>query len=137
MPCIRVQSAQILISDRRTSARLQGLVADSEVAKRKAEDEHAALQEAERAKRQRVSDDLNLGDVVVAGHHWNQSGNFLTGVGPAKPYERTFTADNVKKTSDKELRALREKMSNLQLWNGFEPNRRIIFAIHVPTASIG
>ncbi|GME40972.1 hypothetical protein GTA08_BOTSDO10586 [Neofusicoccum parvum] len=108
---------------RRTSSRLRGIVADSEVAKRKAEDEHAALQEAERAKRQRVSDDLNLSDIVVAGQHWNQSGNFLSGVGPAKPYERTFTADNVKKTTDKELRALREKMNGLQLWEGFEPNQ--------------
>lgn len=83
-----------------------------------------ALQEAERAKRQRVSDDLNLSDVVVAGQHWNQSGNFLRGVGPAMPYERTFTAENVKKTTDKELRALREKISGLQLWEGFEPNRK-------------
>ncbi|OMP81548.1 WD repeat-containing protein [Diplodia seriata] len=111
------------VAPRRTSSRLRGIVADSEVAKRKAEDEHAALQEAERLKRQRVSDDLNLSDIVVAGQHWNQSGNFLTGVGPAKPYERTFTTENVKKTTDKELRALREKMSGLQLWEGFEPNQ--------------
>ncbi|KAK7509998.1 WD repeat-containing protein [Phyllosticta citriasiana] len=108
---------------RRTSSRLRGIVADSEVAKRKAEEEYQAIQDAERAKRQRVSDDLNLSDVVVAGQHWDQSGNFLKGVGPAKPYERTFTAENVKDTTDKELRALREKMSGLQLWEGFEPNQ--------------
>ncbi|KAK8236716.1 WD repeat-containing protein [Phyllosticta capitalensis] len=111
------------ILPRRTSSRLRGIVADSEVAKRKAEEENQALQEAERAKRQRVSDDLNLGDVVVAGQHWDQNGNFLKGVGPAKPYERTFNAENVKDTTDKELRALREKMSGLQLWEGFEPNQ--------------
>ncbi|KAF2088659.1 WD repeat-containing protein [Saccharata proteae CBS 121410] len=111
------------VAPRRTSSRLRGIVADSEVAKRKAEDEYEAIQQAERAKRQRVSDDLNLSDIVVAGKHWNSSGNFLTGVGPAKPYERTFSAQDVKKTTDKELRALREKMSGLQLWEGFEPSR--------------
>ena len=107
---------------RRTSSRLRGIVADSEVAKRKAEDEAEAFQEAQRLKRQRVSGDLNLTDVVVAGRDWNQSGNFLSSVGPAMPGERTFSAQDVKKTNDKELRALREKMSGLQLWEGFEPN---------------
>ncbi|KAB2579884.1 hypothetical protein BFW01_g5428 [Lasiodiplodia theobromae] len=120
-PAVKKEKEEVV--PRRTSSRLRGIVADSEVAKRKAEEEHAALQEAERAKRQRISDDLNLSDVVVAGQHWNQSGNFLRGVGPAMPYERTFTAENVKKTTDKELRALREKMSGLQLWEGFEPNQ--------------
>lgn len=106
----------------RTSSRLRGIVADSEVAKRKAEDEHEALRAAEQAKRQRVSGDLNLGDIVVGGQ-WDKAGNFLTGVGPARPYERTFSAQDVKETSDKELKALREKMSGLKLWEGFEPNR--------------
>lgn len=107
---------------RRTSSRLRGIVADSEVAKRKAEDEAEAFQEAQKAKRQRVSDDLNLTDIVVAGRQWNQSGNFLSGFGPARPGERTFSAQDVKATSDKELRALRERMSGLQLWEGFEPS---------------
>ncbi|KAJ9648915.1 hypothetical protein H2199_000828 [Coniosporium tulheliwenetii] len=106
----------------RTSSRLRGIVADSEIAKRKAEDEHEALRAAEQAKRQRVSGDLNLGDIVVGGH-WDKAGNFLAGVGPARPYERTFSAQDVKETSDKELKALREKMSGLKLWEGFEPNR--------------
>ncbi|KAL2358517.1 WD repeat-containing protein [Cryomyces antarcticus] len=108
---------------RRTSSRLKGIVADSEVAKRKAEDEADAFHQAERAKRQRVSDDLNLSDIVVAGRQWNQSGNFLSNVGPAKPGERTFDAQNVKETTDKELRELRQRMSSMQLWEGFEPNR--------------
>ncbi|KAF2147291.1 uncharacterized protein K452DRAFT_240645 [Aplosporella prunicola CBS 121167] len=120
-PAVKKEKEEVV--PRRTSSRLRGIVADSEVAKRKAEEEYEAVQQAEKAKRQRISDDLNLGDVVVAGQHWNQSGNFLTGVGPAKPYERTFTAQNVKGTTDKELRALREAMSGLQLWEGFEPNR--------------
>ncbi|OCL02782.1 WD40 repeat-like protein [Glonium stellatum] len=107
---------------RRTSSRLRGIVADSEVAKRKAEEEHEAFKDAEKAKRQRVSEDLNLSDIVVAGRQWNQSGNFLVNVGPTKPYERTFTVEDVKKTSDKDLKALREKMSGLQLWEDYEPN---------------
>jgi len=113
------------IQPRRTSSRLLGLTADSEVAKRKAEDDYVAVQEAARAKRQRVSGDLNLSDVVVAGKDWDKSENFLVDIVSrgAKPYERTFGKEEVKETSDKELRALREEMSGLVLYEGFEPNR--------------
>ena len=110
---------------RRTSSRLLGLTADSEVAKRKAEDEHVAVQEAARAKRQRHSGDLNLSDVVVGGRDWDKSENFLVDVVSrgAKPNERTFGETEVKETTDKQLRALREQMSGLRLYDGFEPNR--------------
>lgn len=110
------------IAPRRTSSRLKGIEADSETAKRKAEDEYVAIKEADRAKRQRVSDAFNFNDIVVAGKGWNQSGNFLSAVGPANPYERSFGVEDVKETTDKELRALRERMSALQLWEDFEPN---------------
>ena len=108
---------------RRTSARLQGIVADSEVARQKEEAQTEAFYEQQRIKRQRVSEDINLVDAVVNGRTWNRAGNWLTSVGPAQPGERTFSAQDVKDTSDKELRALRERMSNLQLWEGAEPNR--------------
>jgi len=110
---------------RRTSSRLLGLTADSEVAKRKAEDEYVAVQEVARVKRQRHSGDLNLSDVVVGGRDWDKSENFLVDVVSrgANPYERSFGETEVKETSDKELRALREQMSGLELYNGFEPNR--------------
>ncbi|MCJ1436471.1 hypothetical protein MMC27_005850 [Xylographa pallens] len=110
---------------RRTSSRLAGLTADSEVAKRKAEDEYEAVQQAVRVKRQRVSGNLDLTDIVVAGKGWDKSENYLVDVFSrgAKPYERTFGDSEVKETSDKELRALREKMSGLELYEGFEPNR--------------
>lgn len=110
---------------KRTSSRLAGLTADSEVAKRKAEDEYVAVQEAQKAKRQRFSGDLDLSDAVVAGKEWNKSKNFLVDVVSrgAQPYNRTFGETEVKETTDKELRSLREKMSNLQLYEGFEPNR--------------
>lgn len=107
---------------RRTSSRLRGIEADSEKAKRKAEEEHEARREADKAKRQRISDAFNFSDIVVAGKGWDQSGNFLSVVGPAKPYERTFTAEDVKETTDKELKALRERMTGLELWEAYEPN---------------
>ena len=114
------------ILPRRTSSRLAGLTADSEVAKRKVEDEYVAVQEAAKAKRQRVSGALDLSDIVVAGKEWDKSENFLVDVVSrgAKPYERTFGEAEVKETSDKELRSLREKMSGLELYDGFEPNSK-------------
>ena len=110
---------------RRTSSRLLGLTADSEVAKRKAEDEYVATQEAARAKRQRHSGELNLSDVVVGGQNWHKSENFLVDVVSrgADPYKRTFGDSEVRETTDKELRSLREQMSGLELYDGFEPNR--------------
>lgn len=112
---------------RRTSSRLRGLTADSEVAKRKAEEEFEALQVAERAKRQRVSGDLAIGDILVNGKGWDGKG--LLGVdvvtrGVAKPYERTFGEEQIKATTDKDLKAIREQMSNLQLWEEWDPTRR-------------
>lgn len=109
---------------RRTSSRLAGLTADSEIAKRKADDAYDAVQEAERQKRQRVSGALDLKDIVVAGKEWDKSENFFVDVVSrgAKPYERTFGNTEVKETSDKELKTLREKMSGLELYDTFEPN---------------
>ncbi|EMC95624.1 hypothetical protein BAUCODRAFT_122932 [Baudoinia panamericana UAMH 10762] len=108
---------------RRTSARLQGIVADSQVAREKEEADNEAFQEEQRAKRQRVTEDINLVDAVVNGRTWNKAGNWLTAVGPANPGERTFSAQDVTDTTDKQLRELRERMSSLQLWEGAEPNR--------------
>lgn len=108
---------------RRTSSRLKGIVADSEVARQKEEKEAEKFQEEQRIKRQRVSDDIDLHHALVNGANWNRSGNWLSNVGPANPGERTFTAQDVRDTSDRELKALRERMSSLQLWEGAEPNR--------------
>ena len=115
------------VGPRRTSSRLAGLTADSEVAKRKAEDEYVAIQQATKAKRQRVEGDLDLKDVVVMGKDWDKSDNWLVDVvRGAKPYERTFTERDIKETSDKELKALRERMSGLELYEGFSPNRGLL-----------
>jgi len=107
---------------RRTSSRLRGIEADSEKEKRKAEEELEARREADKAKRQRISGAFNFSDIVVAGKDWDMNGNFLSLIGPAKPYERTFDNNDVKETTDKDLKALREKMSGLELWPEFEPN---------------
>ncbi|KAK0893220.1 hypothetical protein LTR02_012968 [Friedmanniomyces endolithicus] len=108
---------------RRTSSRLQGIVADSEVARQKEVADTEAFHEEQKAKRQRMSEDINLTDAVVNGRSWNRAGNWLSTVGPAKPGERTFSAQDVKDTSDKELREVRQRMSKLQLWEGAEPSR--------------
>ena len=110
------------IVPRRTSSRLKGIEADSDKAKRKAEEEFVAIKEADRAKRQRISGAFNFSDITVVGKGFDRGGNFLSIVGPANPYERTFDAEDVKETTDKELRALRERMSGLQLWEDYEPN---------------
>lgn len=122
-PAVKKVKQEVL--PQRTSSRLAGLTADSEVAKRKAEVEYVAVQEAQQAKRQRFSGDLNLSDAVVAGKNWDKSENFLVDVVSrgADPYNRTFGETEVKETTDKELRSLREKMSNLELYEGFEPSR--------------
>jgi WD repeat-containing protein 76 len=111
------------VGPRRTSARLKGIVADSEVARQKEEADAEAFREQQQAKRQRISDDINLVDAVVNGRAWNRAGNWLTAVGPAQPGERTFNEQHIKNTTDKELREVRERMSSLQLWEGAEPNR--------------
>lgn len=115
------------IVPRRTSSRIAGIEADSEVAKRKAEEEHVAVQEAARVKRQRISGPLDLSEVQVAGKGWDKSANFLVDVVSrgADPNVRTFGEEEVRETTDKELRALREKMSGLELYDGFEPNSRL------------
>ncbi|KIX01835.1 uncharacterized protein Z518_09562 [Rhinocladiella mackenziei CBS 650.93] len=114
-PTKRVKQEEVL--PRRTSSRLAGIQADSEVAKQKADEEYEKAKEAERQKRLRVTGDLNFAD----GSSLIGTDVILKGV--AKPYERTFHEEDIRQTSDKGLKALRERMSSLQLWNAWEPNR--------------
>ncbi|ODM22851.1 WD repeat-containing protein [Aspergillus cristatus] len=113
---------------RRVSSRLRGIAADSEVAKRKADEQQEAMMEAERAKKVRKSDAFSFNEMVVSGQKLSLGGEGLIGVdvvtkGVAKPYERTFGDEDIKMTTDKDLKALREEMSGLQLWEAWEPNR--------------
>lgn len=112
---------------RRTSSRLRGIAAESEVAKRKADDENEAFLEAERAKRIRKPDAFSFGDMIVSGGKIGD-GSLVDGLGLGKgslekSYERTFGEEDIKKTTDKDLKALREEMSGMQLWEAWEPNR--------------
>lgn len=108
----------------RTSSRIAGLEADSETAKRKAEVEYEFAKEQAKAKKQRVSGDLNFNDIVVEGKKWNKDDNFLSGImRGAQPNLRTFTEDDIQETTDEGLKVLREKMSALELYQEYEPNR--------------
>lgn len=110
----------------RTSSRLAGIEADSETAKRKAEVEAEFVAEQSKAKKLRVSGNLNLSDVVSEGKNWDKGNDFLSGImRGATPYQRTFTEDDIKETTDKGLKTLRERMSGLELYDGYEPNREI------------
>lgn len=124
----RVKEENVSPLPRRQSSRLKGIAAESEVAKRKAEEEYEVAREAERAKRMRRTDSFNASDMFVAGQKLN--GDSLIGVdvitkGVAEPYVRTFGDEDVKKTTNKDLKALREEMNGLKLWEAWEPQRMI------------
>lgn len=108
----------------RTSSRLAGIEADSETQKRKAEVEYEFAAAQAKAKKQRVTGDLNFSDIVVDGKKFSRDEGFLSGImRGAQPNVRTFTEEDVKETTDEGLKALREKMSGLELYEGYEPNR--------------
>jgi len=106
---------------RRRSSRVAGVEADSETLKRKAEVEETFAKET---KRMRLAGDININEHVAEGKKWNKGDDFLSGVmRGAVPNLRTFTEEDVKETTDEGLKALREKMSGLELYEGYEPNR--------------
>jgi hypothetical protein len=109
---------------RRQSSRLRGLTADSEVVKRKAEEQYEAAREAERAKKVRKTDSYSANDMFIAGQKLD--GDSLIGVdvvnkGVAEPYVRTFGDEDIKKTTDRDLKALREELNGLSLWSQWDP----------------
>ena len=95
---------------RRQSSRIAGLPADSEKAKRKYEEESAALEQAERAKRMRVGGDIKFD---VGGIDLSVKGT---------RYERTFTDEDVKNTDNMDVKRLREKMMGLKLYERWAVN---------------
>jgi hypothetical protein len=128
-PTPKVKKEEEDLTPRRSSSRLKGIAAESEVAKRKAEDEYDAMREADRLKRQRRTDSFSQADMFVAGQ--KLTGDSLIGVdvitkGVAKPYERTFGDDDIKKTTDKDLKALREEMNGLSLWESWDPQSKYL-----------
>ncbi|EXJ90995.1 hypothetical protein A1O1_04102 [Capronia coronata CBS 617.96] len=116
-PSAKRVKKEVEVAPRRTSSRLAGIQPDSEAAKQKAEEEYEKAKEVEKQKRQRVTGDLNFAD----GSSLIGTDVLLKGV--ARPYERTFDEDDIRETTDKDLKTLRQKMSSLELWNAWEPNR--------------
>ena len=117
-PAKRVKTEDL--EPRRTSSRIAGIQADSEVAKEKSDKEYEERKEADRQRRMRVTGDLNFADGSLIG-----TDAILKGVAPPppKPYERTFDKDDIKETTDKDLKALRERLSGLELWDAWHPTR--------------
>jgi WD40 repeat protein len=85
------------------------------------EAEHQAMEA--KVKRMRNNGDLNLGDITVEGRKFT---NGVTGIKDlfrgAEPGLRTFTEDDVRETTDKSLKELREQMSALELYEHWLPN---------------
>ncbi|KAK3484514.1 WD repeat-containing protein NCU09302/NCU11420 [Neurospora hispaniola] len=111
----------------RQSSRLAGLEADSAVLKRKLDIEAEEEAAKAKAKKMRVSGDLNLGDITVEGRKWESSADGLAllkglGVRGAQPGVRTFTEKDVKHTKDKGLKDLRLRMSGLKLYEKWAVN---------------
>ncbi|KAJ5391325.1 DNA damage-binding protein cmr1 [Penicillium cosmopolitanum] len=111
---------------RRQSSRIRGIAAESEVAKRKADDDYELAKEAERAKKMRRTDSFTQNDMFIAGQ--KLTGDSLIGVdvvtkGVAEPYVRTFDDDDIKETTDKDLKALREEMNSMSIYETWDPQR--------------
>jgi hypothetical protein len=107
----------------RTSSRLAGLQADDETLKRKmdVEAEHQATEA--KIRKTRHNGDINLGDIVVEGKKYvNGFHGIKDLVRGAQPGMRTFTEEDVKETTDRSLKELRQRMSGLQIYEHWAPN---------------
>ncbi|RKF62822.1 DNA damage-binding protein CMR1 [Erysiphe neolycopersici] len=108
----------------RSSMRLAGIEAGSEAAKRKAEIELEFSKEQTAAKKQRITGELQFSDIIVEGKKYSKDQGFLSNLMKgAQPYMRTFTESDINKTTNENLKALREKMNQIKLYDGFEPNQ--------------
>lgn len=107
----------------RQSSRLAGIDADNDTLKRKLEVEAEVVAQEAKAKRLRVNGDLSLDDISVEGKKWSAGVDGIRGlVRGAQPGVRTFTEDDVKETTDKGLKELRERIGDLQLYEHWAPN---------------
>lgn len=97
----------------RRSSRLAGIPADSELAKRKADEIQEQWRNMDQAKKARIEGDLEIK---------LEKPLFSKG----KLDYDTFTYEDVEATTDKQLKEIREKMMGLKLWDAFEPNREFL-----------
>ncbi|KAK5071475.1 hypothetical protein LTR64_004747 [Lithohypha guttulata] len=132
-PAKRIKKEEI--APRRISSRLAGIQADSEVQREKEEKMYEEQKERDIERRKRRTDDLKLGDITVNGgiSGFFGSDSLLRPV--ARPNERTFGDEEIKETTDKELKSLREKMSGLEIWDAWEPTRIKITPERIYSAS--
>ena len=104
---------------RRTSARLAGIVADSEIANRRAEEEAAAQRELERLKRLRRSGDFRLSDLQ------DDEGDVETMQLMLRELARVpFDREEFEKETQgvrKELQQMRREMKELSLFSKWAP----------------
>lgn len=106
----------------RMSSRLAGAGPEGENIKRKFEEEVALEAEKQRAKKTRVNDDQSFADIAVEGRWNGVEGLKALSLRGALPGVRTFGDDDIRETTDKELKALRERMSGLGLYEKWVPN---------------
>ncbi|CCG80900.1 WD repeat-containing protein NFIA_058290 [Taphrina deformans PYCC 5710] len=105
---------------RRTSSRLSGIPADSEVARKKAEDQYEAIRVQEAQKRQRVPGPIDLSDVIEDGGVWKDAKDILEQA--IKSDVDDLTLENGSRAG-KELKQLRSKLGGLNLLSRWEPNQ--------------
>ncbi|KAL6701607.1 WD40-repeat-containing domain protein [Trichoderma pleuroticola] len=124
-PRKRVKAEPVVREPRRgtrMSSRLAGVAADDEVLKRKLEVEAEHQAEQVKAKRLRIGEDMNLGDIIVDGKKYTSSMDGLKGIfRGAQPGVRTFEYD-AKEATDGDLKELRQRMNGLKLYEHWIPN---------------
>lgn len=114
----------------RMSSRLAGSGPEGENVKRKFEEEVALEAEKQRAKKTRVNDDQSFADIAVEGRWNGVEGLKALSLRGALPGVRTFGDDDIRETTDKELKALRERISGLELYQKWAPNGKKLVQWH-------
>ncbi|KAI1742832.1 WD40-repeat-containing domain protein [Xylaria scruposa] len=105
----------------RQSARLASASTDSKDTLVKLEDIPVELKDRE-PKRVRTNGDLQLSNLQVEGKRWSSTDALANFVQGAQPGVRTFTDDDINETADEKLKSLRQDLSDLTLFAGWQPN---------------
>lgn len=106
---------------RRTSSRLSGIPADSEVAKRKAEEQVAAQLEQDRQKRARVAGPISLNAVIENAATWDEAEKIFAEV-TKNQVKRDYTTIKTDRAAEDALADARSSMASLSLLTRWEPN---------------
>lgn len=106
----------------RSSSRLKG---EGPVKRENEDDVPAALMPDRPAKRSRVADDLELEKIMVQGRKFADDMSVFGRLLPyrgAEPGVRTFGDDDIKETTDEDLKQLRESMNSIELYDKWAVN---------------